>query len=70
LIRAAGLPCLRHRNYKITMPAMLPTRDTAEHAPVRATSLHDEVAARLRLLLFERELLPGEWIDERALALR
>jgi DNA-binding GntR family transcriptional regulator len=40
------------------------------HQPVRGTSLHDEVAARLRTLLFERELAPGEWIDEKALAAR
>jgi DNA-binding GntR family transcriptional regulator len=37
-------------------------------APVRATSLHDEVAARLRTMLFERQLAPGDWIDEKALA--
>ncbi len=49
---------------------MVSTLDTAEHAPVRATSLHDEVAARLRSMLFERELLPGAWIDEKALAAR
>jgi DNA-binding GntR family transcriptional regulator len=40
------------------------------HDPVRGTSLHDEVATRLRSLLFERELAPGEWIDEKALAAR
>jgi DNA-binding GntR family transcriptional regulator len=40
------------------------------HEPVRGTSLHDEVATRLRSLLFERELAPGEWIDEKALAAR
>lgn len=37
-------------------------------APVRGTSLHDEVATRLRSMLFERQLAPGEWIDEKALA--
>ncbi|MEK8032162.1 GntR family transcriptional regulator [Ideonella sp. DXS29W] len=36
--------------------------------PVRGTSLHDEVAARLRSMVFERQLAPGEWIDEKALA--
>jgi len=43
---------------------------SALHAPVRGTSLHDEVAARLRAMMFERELAPGEWIDEKALAAR
>ena len=37
-------------------------------APVRGTSLHDEVAARLRAMVFERQLAPGEWLDEKALA--
>jgi DNA-binding GntR family transcriptional regulator len=37
-------------------------------SPVRGTSLHDEVAARLRAMVFERQLAPGEWIDEKALA--
>lgn len=37
-------------------------------APVRGTSLHDEVATRLRAMVFERQLAPGEWIDEKALA--
>jgi DNA-binding GntR family transcriptional regulator len=36
--------------------------------PLRGTSLHDGVAARLRTMVFERELAPGEWIDEKALA--
>ncbi len=36
--------------------------------PVRGTSLYDEVATRLRAMVFERQLAPGEWIDEKALA--
>lgn len=40
----------------------------APTAPVRGTSLHDGVAARLRSMMFERQLTPGEWIDEKALA--
>ena len=36
--------------------------------PLRGTSLHDGVAARLRAMVFDRELSPGEWIDEKALA--
>lgn len=32
--------------------------------PLRPASLHEEVAARLRTLVFERQLAPGEWIDE------
>lgn len=36
--------------------------------PVRGTSLHDGVAARLRGLVFDGELLPGVFIDEKALA--
>jgi DNA-binding GntR family transcriptional regulator len=36
--------------------------------PLRATSLHDSVATQLRNLVFDRELAPGEWIDEKALA--
>jgi DNA-binding GntR family transcriptional regulator len=39
-----------------------------EPTPLRATSLHDSVAARLRTMVFDRELAPGEWIDEKALA--
>jgi DNA-binding GntR family transcriptional regulator len=36
--------------------------------PLRGLSLHDGVAARLRTMVFERQLAPGEWIDEKALA--
>jgi DNA-binding GntR family transcriptional regulator len=38
--------------------------------PLRGTSLHDGVAARLRALVFDKQLAPGEWIDEKALAAR
>jgi DNA-binding GntR family transcriptional regulator len=36
--------------------------------PLRPASLHEEVAARLRTMVFERQLVPGQWIDELALA--
>ena len=36
--------------------------------PLHGTSMHDGVAARLRDLVFERGLAPGEFIDELALA--
>jgi DNA-binding GntR family transcriptional regulator len=39
-----------------------------EPIPLRGTSLHDGVAARLRTMVFDRELAPGDWIDEKALA--
>jgi DNA-binding GntR family transcriptional regulator len=32
--------------------------------PVRASSLHDGVATRLRALVFDGLLAPGAWIDE------
>ena len=37
-------------------------------APLRGTSLHDGVATRLRNLVFDRVLAPGDFIDELALA--
>lgn len=40
----------------------------ADPIPLRGTSLHDGVAARLRSMVFERQLAPGQWIDEKALA--
>jgi DNA-binding GntR family transcriptional regulator len=36
--------------------------------PLRGTSLHDGVAARLRAMVFERQLAPGQWVDEKSLA--
>ncbi len=36
--------------------------------PLRPASLHEEVASRLRHMVFERQLEPGQWIDELALA--
>jgi len=39
-----------------------------EPTPLRPGSLHEEVAARLRTMVFERQLAPGQWIDELALA--
>ena len=38
--------------------------------PLHGTSMHDGVAARLRAMVFERELKPGDYIDEMALAAR
>jgi DNA-binding GntR family transcriptional regulator len=37
-------------------------------APLRGTSMHDGVATRLRAMVFDGELAPGQWIDEKALA--
>ncbi len=36
--------------------------------PLRPASLHEEVATRLRHMVFEQQLQPGQWIDELALA--
>ena len=36
--------------------------------PLRPASMHEEVATRLRNMVFERQLAPGQWIDELALA--
>jgi DNA-binding GntR family transcriptional regulator len=36
--------------------------------PLRPASLHEEVATRLRSMVFERALAPGQWVDELALA--
>ncbi len=36
--------------------------------PLRPASLHEEVASRLRHMVFERQLEPGQWVDELALA--
>ncbi|HUG23456.1 GntR family transcriptional regulator [Piscinibacter sp.] len=36
--------------------------------PLRPASLHEEVATRLRAMVFDRVLVPGQWIDELALA--
>lgn len=35
---------------------------------IRPSSLHEEVASRLRALIFERRLVPGQRVDEQALA--
>ncbi len=40
----------------------------ADPIPLRPASLHEEVATRLRNMIFERQLAPGQWIDELALA--
>ena len=36
--------------------------------PLRGASMHDGVAARLRAMVFDGQLGPGAWIDEKALA--
>jgi DNA-binding GntR family transcriptional regulator len=36
--------------------------------PLRPASLYEEVATRLRGMVFERALAPGQWVDELALA--
>ena len=36
--------------------------------PLRQSSLHEEVATRLRNMVFERQLAPGQWVDEMKLA--
>ena len=36
--------------------------------PLRPSSLHEEVATRLRAMIFEQQLAPGQWVDELALA--
>jgi DNA-binding GntR family transcriptional regulator len=36
--------------------------------PLRGTSLHDGVATRLRAMVFDHRLAPGQWVDEKALA--
>ena len=40
------------------------------HARILRHALYHEVAERLRQLIYEHELKPGEWIDEEALAVR
>jgi len=40
----------------------------ASPPPLRGSSMHDGVAARLRAMIFERELAPGALVDEKALA--
>ena len=40
----------------------------ADPIPLRPSSLHEEVATRLRSMVFDRQLAPGQWIDELALA--
>ena len=40
----------------------------ADPIPLRPSSLHEEVATRLRNMVFDRQLAPGQWIDELALA--
>ena len=40
----------------------------ADPIPLRGTSLHDGVAARLRTMVFDGELAPAEFIDEKSLA--
>jgi DNA-binding GntR family transcriptional regulator len=47
---------------------MPPPSPAPVDAPLRrGTSLHDSVAERLRAMVFERQLAPGAYIDEKAL---
>lgn len=39
-----------------------------EPTALRRSSLYEEVAARLRGMVFEHQLAPGQWVDERKLA--
>ena len=43
-------------------------RSMADPIPLRGTSMHDAVATRLRSMVFDGELGPGVFIDEKALA--
>ena len=47
---------------------MLPCMPEPIFLPLRGTSLNDGVAARLRAIVFDGEVLPGAYIDEKALA--
>jgi DNA-binding GntR family transcriptional regulator len=47
---------------------LLPLDTMVNPTPLRPGSLHEEVATRLRSMVFERQLLPGQWVDELALA--
>ena len=40
----------------------------ADPIPLRGVSLHDGVASRLRAMIFDGQLVPGDWVDEKALA--
>ena len=40
----------------------------ADPTPLRGSSLHDGVATRLRTMIFDGELAPGDWVDEKVLA--
>jgi DNA-binding GntR family transcriptional regulator len=42
----------------------------SEVIPLRGYSLHDQVAERVRALIFDADLAPGDWIDEVELASR
>jgi DNA-binding GntR family transcriptional regulator len=44
------------------------TASMVDPIPLRPASLHEEVATRIRNMVFERQLAPGQWIDELALA--
>ena len=39
-----------------------------EPIPLRGLSLHDGVATKLRTMIFDGQLAPGDWVDEKALA--
>ena len=46
----------------------LPSTPWPIPSPLRGASLHDGVAARLRTMVFDGALAPGEFVDEKALA--
>src|SRR6478609_7031281 len=47
---------------------LAPRTTGSSSASLRGSSMHDAVAARLRAMIFERELAPGELVDEKLLA--
>ena len=51
-------------NYKL----LVINYDVAEPTSLRPNSLHEDVATRLRSMIFEGQLAPGAWVDEVALA--
>ena len=51
----------------LRMPAAA-APEPLEAEPLRAVSLHASVASRLRAMVLEGQLRPGEWIDEKGLA--
>src|SRR5262245_26688473 len=65
-------PCWRPGHWKPAPGAVITGLQCAmvDPIPLHGTSMHDGVAARLRSMVFERELQAGAYIDEKALAAR